>query len=123
LVKTHRVDTVKMREIEMQEKIRLKEIEEKWEIEEVQIQEKRKAEEMQMQLRMKECEIQQCRLSKEKDERVPLALSSLQNIFEVVKYIRLVSELTWFIRYIYYWNLQFLNIVIIIKTKVLLRKI
>jgi hypothetical protein len=29
LVKTHRVDTVKMREIEMQEKIRLKEIEEK----------------------------------------------------------------------------------------------
>jgi hypothetical protein len=29
LVKTHRVDTVKMREIEMQEKIRLKEIEAK----------------------------------------------------------------------------------------------
>ena len=29
LVKTHRVDTEKMREIEMQEKIRLKEIEEK----------------------------------------------------------------------------------------------
>jgi hypothetical protein len=29
LVKTDRVDTVKMREIEMQEKIRLKEIEEK----------------------------------------------------------------------------------------------
>jgi hypothetical protein len=44
----------------------------------LQIQEKRKAGEMQMQLRMKECEIQQCRLSKEKDERVPLALSSLQ---------------------------------------------
>jgi hypothetical protein len=29
LVKTYRVDTVKMREIEMQEKIRLKEIREK----------------------------------------------------------------------------------------------
>jgi hypothetical protein len=27
---------------------------------------------------------------------------------------------TWFIRYIYYWNLQFLNNVIINKTKVLL---
>jgi hypothetical protein len=39
---------------------------------------KRKDVEMQMQLRMKECEIQQCRLSKEKDERVPLALSSLR---------------------------------------------
>jgi hypothetical protein len=46
---------------------------------------KRKAGEIQMQLRMKECEIQQCRLSKEKDERVPLALSSLQNIFDVAK--------------------------------------
>ena len=31
-----------------------------------------------------------------------------------------VSALTWFIRYVYYWNLQFLNNVIIIKTKVLL---
>ena len=31
-----------------------------------------------------------------------------------------VSELTWFIRYIYYLNLQFLNDVIIMKTKVLL---
>jgi hypothetical protein len=31
-----------------------------------------------------------------------------------------VSALTWFIRYIYYWNLQFLNNVIIINTKVLL---
>ena len=30
------------------------------------------------------------------------------------------SILTWFIRYIYYWNLQFLNHVIINKTKVLL---
>ena len=29
------------------------------------------------------------------------------------------SALTWFIRYIYYWILQFLNNVIIIKTKVL----
>jgi hypothetical protein len=28
------------------------------------------------------------------------------------------SALTWFIRYIYYWNLQFLNNVIINKTKV-----
>jgi hypothetical protein len=68
----------------------------------LQIQEKRKAVEMQMQLRIKECEIKQCRLSKEKDERVPLVLSSLQNIFDVAKYIRLVSELTWFIGYIYY---------------------
>jgi hypothetical protein len=68
----------------------------------LQIQEKRKAVEMQTQLRMKECEIQQCRLSKEKDERVPLVLSSLQNIVDVAKYIRLVSELTWFIGYIYY---------------------
>jgi hypothetical protein len=55
----------------------------------LQIQEKRKAVEMQMQLRMKECEIQQCRLSKEKDERVSLALSSLQNIFDVAKHMRL----------------------------------
>ena len=31
-----------------------------------------------------------------------------------------VSALTWFIRYIYYWNLQFLNNVIINETKVLL---
>jgi hypothetical protein len=68
----------------------------------LQIQEKRKAVEMQMQLRMKECEIQQCRLSKEKDERVSLVLSSLQNIFDVAKYMRSVSELTWFIAYIYY---------------------
>jgi hypothetical protein len=30
-----------------------------------------------------------------------------------------VSALTWFIRYIFYWNLQFPNHVIIIKTKVL----
>jgi hypothetical protein len=30
------------------------------------------------------------------------------------------SVMTWFIRYIYYWNLQFLNHVIIIKTSVLL---
>jgi hypothetical protein len=30
------------------------------------------------------------------------------------------KALTWFIRYIYYWNLQFLNNVIINKTKVLL---
>ena len=30
------------------------------------------------------------------------------------------STLTWFIRYIYYWNLQFLNNIIIKKTKVLL---
>ena len=30
------------------------------------------------------------------------------------------SELTWFIRYIYYWKLQFLTNVILNKTKVLL---
>ena len=32
------------------------------------------------------------------------------------------SALTWFIRYIYYWNLQFLNNVFINKAKVLLPK-
>ena len=31
-----------------------------------------------------------------------------------------VSTLTWFIRYIYYWNMQFLNNVIMIKTNILL---
>jgi hypothetical protein len=31
-----------------------------------------------------------------------------------------VSALTWFIRFSYYWNLQFLNNVIINKTKFLL---
>ena len=66
----------------------------------MQIQEKRKAEELQMQLRMKECEIQECRLPKEKDGRVSLAFSSLQNMVDVAKYMRLVSELTWFIGYI-----------------------
>ena len=30
------------------------------------------------------------------------------------------SALTWFSRYIYHWNLHFLNNVIIIKTKILL---
>jgi hypothetical protein len=29
------------------------------------------------------------------------------------------SSLTWFIRYIYYWNVQFLNNVIMIKKKLL----
>jgi hypothetical protein len=33
-----------------------------------------------------------------------------------------ISALTWFTRYIHHWNLQFLNNVIIIKTKVLLPK-
>jgi hypothetical protein len=33
--------------------------------------------------------------------------------------LHLGSALTWFIRNIYYWNSGFLNIVIIIKTKVL----
>jgi hypothetical protein len=31
-----------------------------------------------------------------------------------------VSALTWFMRYVYYWYLQFLNNVIIIKIKILL---
>jgi hypothetical protein len=31
-----------------------------------------------------------------------------------------VSALTWLIRYIYYWNLQFLNNVFVLKTKILL---
>jgi len=34
-----------------------------------------------------------------------------------------VSTLTWFIGYIYYWNFQFLNNVIIIKRKVSQRKV
>ena len=36
----------------------------------------------------------------------------------VIRPVVSVSSLTWVIRYIYYWNLQFLNNVIIIKTKV-----
>jgi hypothetical protein len=38
----------------------------------------------------------------------------------IIRPVVSVSALTWFIRYIYYWNLQFLNNVIIDKTKVLL---
>jgi hypothetical protein len=37
-----------------------------------------------------------------------------------IEYWRLHCLWTWFIRYIYYWNLHFLNNVIINKTKVLL---
>jgi hypothetical protein len=40
------------------------------------MQEGRRIEEMQMQLKMKELELEQCMLSKEKQERVPLALPS-----------------------------------------------
>jgi hypothetical protein len=38
----------------------------------------------------------------------------------IIRPVVSASALTWFIRYIYYWNLQFLNNVIINKTKVLL---
>ena len=38
----------------------------------------------------------------------------------IIRHVVSVSALTWFIRNIYYWNIQFLNNVIIIKTKVLL---
>jgi len=38
---------------------------------------------------------------------------------EIIRTVVNVSVLTWFIRYIYYWNLQFQNNAIIIKTKVL----
>ena len=37
----------------------------------------------------------------------------------IIRPVVSASALTWFIRYIYYWNLQFLNNVIINKTKVL----
>ena len=33
--------------------------------------------------------------------------------------LKMQKQLTWFIRYIYYWNLQFLNKVFINKTKAL----
>ena len=39
----------------------------------------------------------------------------------IMRQVVSVSALTWFISYIFYWNLQFLNHVIIIKTKVLLQ--
>jgi len=38
----------------------------------------------------------------------------------IIRRVVIVSALAWFIRYIYYWNLQFLNNVIINKTRVLL---
>jgi hypothetical protein len=38
----------------------------------------------------------------------------------IIRPVISASALTWFIRYIYYWNLQFLNNVIINKTKALL---
>jgi hypothetical protein len=38
----------------------------------------------------------------------------------IIRPVVSVSALTWVIRYIYYWNLQFLNNVIINKTKILL---
>jgi len=77
LVKTFWVDAVKMREIEMKEKIRLNEI---------QLQK----EEMQMQSKIKEIEFEQFRLSKEKEEIVSLALPSVHNTFDVTKYLRFV---------------------------------
>ena len=41
----------------------------------------------------------------------------------IIRPVVSVSALTWFIRYIYYWNLEFLSNVIIIKTKVLLPQV
>ena len=41
----------------------------------------------------------------------------------IIRPVVSASELTWFIIYIYYWNLQFLNNVIINKTKVLLPQV
>jgi hypothetical protein len=60
LVSNFGVDTVKMREIEMHEKIKLKKIEEKLTLKEREkenMDEKRRIEEMQMQLKMKELEL------------------------------------------------------------------
>jgi hypothetical protein len=51
------------------------------------MQEKRRIEEMQMQIKMKELELEQSMLSKEKEGRVHLVLPSIQNKFDVVKYI------------------------------------
>ena len=39
---------------------------------------------------------------------------------DIIRPVGSSSTMPWFIRYIYYWNLQFLNNVIINKTKVLL---
>jgi hypothetical protein len=41
----------------------------------------------------------------------------------IIRPVVSASGLTWFIRYIYFWNLQFLNNVIINKTKVLLPQV
>ena len=38
----------------------------------------------------------------------------------IIRSVVSVSALTWFIRYIYYWNFQLLNNVIIKETKVIL---
>ena len=38
----------------------------------------------------------------------------------IIRPVVSVSAMTWFIRYIYYWNLQILDNVIFIKTNVLL---
>jgi hypothetical protein len=43
---------------------------------------------MQVQLKMKELELKQYRLSNEKEETVSLVLPSVQNTFDVMKYIR-----------------------------------
>ena len=64
-------DTVNMREIETEEKIRLKYVEEKLrlkEIEKEEMQEERRIEEMHMQIKMKELELEQFMLSKKKEE-------------------------------------------------------
>jgi hypothetical protein len=42
-----------------------------------------------MQLKMTELDLEQFRLSKEKEETLSLVLPSVQNIFDVTKYIRL----------------------------------
>ena len=41
----------------------------------------------------------------------------------IIRPVVSASALTWFIRYIYFWNLQFLHNVIINKTKVLLPQV
>jgi hypothetical protein len=53
-----------------------------------------------------------------------IALSGGLSVTEgIIRPVVSASELTWFIIYIYYWNLQFLNNVIINKTKVLLPQV
>jgi hypothetical protein len=49
-----------------------------------------------------------------------LPKTSVRLLFILLFHIRTFWALTWFIEYIYYWNLVFLNNIIILRSKVLL---